>query len=190
MATSKGSNAMWLVIQIVVIGAVIWFVADYFIGGKMEDEETRNAFNEVIPKYPTPDDVRKQGSSDVSDNYIKGKAIIADLTKRNVSDLTFSLPAAIQATHPDDIGTFIWIEYTTEDEGAYSDGTPAVRTDCTVHVVDLAIPQIVAGKFFSGLPPPAQTSQEADEKTGTISGMVPTEGKIMRFLENLDRVAK
>jgi hypothetical protein len=86
--------------------------------------------------------------------HIRGKAVVVDLTEEVVLPTTFELPAEIAAEEPLEVGTVIQVKRVLEEVDEYDDGSPALRQDALVRIIDLGLECAIGEALVKGGNPP------------------------------------
>lgn len=148
-----------------VLPAVIIFSVSLFVY-RTSDSQIR-PFEELIStkhtfwSFPNVEDI-----TDVNDHipYFRGKGVIVDLDKRRIDlDLQRRLPLRLRASRRDEVRTAIWLKRGVETVGVYaprgssggSGGPRASQRYCTITVIDMSRPAIVARTTLRGSRPQA-----------------------------------
>jgi hypothetical protein len=108
-----------------------------------------------------------------------GKMVVVDRTAKEVSDLTFDLPADLRASKPEDVTTVVLLETTKKKVTTYDDGSTGSQVSITVTVVDLATQTVTAQKTFEGAPP----DEDAEDEVGDA----PSNDTLRDYLKSLPR---
>lgn len=117
--------------------------------------------------------------------YRKGKVLFVDKAAGAVDDLQFDPRVALaydrwedfRATSPGEVGTIVFLEYSQEKVGWYTDGADALRWSAKVTVIDATIPAVVASTDVVGHDPLMfKTHREA------ASGSKP-DVQVLKFLQ-------
>ncbi|PYS87766.1 MAG: hypothetical protein DMF64_22310 [Acidobacteria bacterium] len=113
--------------------------------------------------------------------YIKGRTVFINKETKAAEYMTYDLPSELKAERPQDLGTIILLDWSSERVGKYDDGQPGYVYLCTVSVIDKSIPAVVGTKRFRGGDPPSY------KKTyGPAYGTQPTY-EILSYVKGLPR---
>lgn len=101
-----------------------------------------------------------------------------------LSGLYFNLPAADRADLTDlsDVTAVVWLEWSDDVVGTYTDGTSACVKICTVSVVDLVKERIVGSKTYRGGQPPERITYSELAQPGKAYGDPPDLAGVVDFI--------
>src|SRR5262249_6986021 len=124
-------------------------------------------FQKNIGEY-TP--ARGQLRSGTGPAYVKGKLIPVSFGKgkTSVDWMYFSLPSDLGGGKPEEVGTIVWLEWSDQKVGDYTDGSSALVYHCKVAVIDKESRLLLAEQDFRGGDPP-----ESDSGSGDVHGSKP-----------------
>lgn len=107
-------------------------------------EDTLEAFAAQLPSYMA---LWRDGVADesaVANGYLAGKAVIVEVTDREIDRLSFDLPDAIRATTPEEVGTLIFLKCRTPEVGSYTSGATARDHVCDMVAYDTGAGRVSA----------------------------------------------
>ena len=107
--------------------------------------------------------------------------VVIDVGKRELDRVHFSLPFAIQATTPDEVGTVVQTRYTVREVGRYDEDRRAVQLSCTVTMFDRTTGILIGEASFVGPAPPKSVSRVHH---GDIDSGPPTD-EIVKYVQQL-----
>jgi hypothetical protein len=87
--------------------------------------------------------------------YIRGKAVIIDVSAGRPHELHYTIPADIVAKNPEEVGTVIWIQGSSKHTGLYTHLRQGYVTVWKVTIIDRSTNTIVSEKVFQGPDLPA-----------------------------------
>lgn len=115
--------------------------------------------------------------------YVNGKILVVNPKSRDIDEIHMQLPDCRRAVKPDEVGTIVWVEKTSENCGTYNTGTNAVQELCKVTIIDKSIPAIIYEVTFRGGEPPNSFMYHGSAPA-TKAGKSPVPN-IVKFLSNL-----
>ncbi len=129
----------------------------------------------------------KPASGAVDNPYIAGKVVVVNRTDRSIDELShwYNDNAdfdKLRANTPKEVGTVIWLDYTDQAFGSYTDGATAYQSECKLTIIDKAQNIIVGEYTIDGPEPPATKSGSGD-----VHAARPGSDAIMQYILSLPR---
>jgi hypothetical protein len=155
-------------------------------GGSFEDPTASLApFKASLAQYLGPfsggGDVKVYtGHGSKPQGYVRDRVILVE--GKAISLWNTSLPAALRAATPNDVGTVVVVKQSWHKVGKYSGGEPALQDVWTISVVDLATGQVVGRAVLRGDLPPTVANIDAGENYGP-----PPSKELFAYLARLPR---
>jgi hypothetical protein len=165
-------------VRLLVIGALVVAIIAYVSIKSMIRDHQLAPFRDHAYGYATAPARDLSGCP-----YVRGKVVAVNGHSRRIDDVYFSLPDALRAVDPGEVGTIAITEWGERRVGHYTNGGDALRYTLDVTLVDPAVPAVVGRRSFLGGDPPETTKSSGDHY-----GSQPT-SEVMSWLEQLPRAA-
>jgi len=169
-----------------VAGVLILVVAAWYIVPFLR----KLPFSGYIPTYV----MVAESAGTPESPYVRGKVIPIDVVGKQVDDLWFKIPDALRASNPQDVGTVLLINCTSEIAGYYfpEDAKPSSsntsntigrRWMCATDLVDEGSHHVLDVQHFTGVEPPNSID---GNQLFDVSGPKPY-GQMIFYLTGLPR---